>query len=104
MNAFRFWNRVKAQIRVHKLSQAQFAKHIGIPPATFYGWIHHRRIPDILTAIIIAASLGVSLEYLVLGEDAKVMKIRAKQVEERKIATARIKKLNNEIQKEIKRI
>ena len=104
MNATKFWNRVKAQLRARKISQAELAKHLEMSPATLYGWIHYKRIPNIVTALYIAAALGVSLEYLAFGEDGKAMRVQAKQVKERKIATARIKKLNSEIEKEIKRL
>ena len=104
MNISRFWNRVKILIKAHKLSQADFAKRLGLSPSTFYGWMHHKRIPDLETALYMAASLGVSAEYLAFGKDGIVMQIRAQQAEERKAAAARIKKLNREIRKELCRI
>ena len=73
-------------------------------PRTFQGWIWHNRIPDIDSALRIAAALGVGVEYLVTGKDGKAMAIRAQQVEERKIAAARIKKMTRVIQKEIRRV
>ena len=96
--------RVKAQIKAHKISQARFAEYVGINPRTFQGWIHHNRIPDIDTALHMAAALGVGLEYLVLGKDGKAMEIRAQQVEERKIAAGRIKKMIKIMRNEIKRV
>ena len=99
-----FWNRVKTQIKAHKLSQADFARRIGMSPATLLGWMYHKRIPDIVTALNIAAALGVSIEYLVFGKDELSMDIRARQVEERKTATARIRKLTDEMHEEVMRI
>ena len=99
-----FWNRVKFQIRAHKLSQSKFAEYIGIKPRTFQGWIYHNRIPVIEIGVLIAAALGVDLEYLVLGKDDKIMQIRARQVKERKIAAAKITKMIELIQKEIMRV
>ena len=104
MNTIRFWNRVKTLIKAHRLSQVQFAKHIGISPSTFHGWIYHKRIPDLETALYISAALGVSVEYLAFGKDGKTEEIRTQQVEERKIATEKIKKLTDKMQEEIKRI
>ena len=104
MDVASFWTRVKAQIKAHKLSQAKFAEHIGISPGTFYGWMHHKRMPDLATALHIAAALGVGVEYLAFGKDGMAMEIRAQQVEERKIATTRIKKLTEKMQEEIRRI
>ena len=102
MDTIKFWERVKIQIRAHKLSQVQFAEYIGMNPRTFQGWIRHNRIPDIDTALRIAAALGVGVEYLVEGKDGKAMEIRAQQVEERKIAAAKIKKMISAMRKEIR--
>ena len=96
--------RVKAQIKAHKISQARFAEYIGINSRTFQGWIRHNRIPDIETALHMAAALGVGVEYLVLGNDDKAMEIRAQQVEERKIAVDRIKKMIKTMRREIRRV
>ena len=100
----RFWYRVKSHIKAHKFTHYQFAKHIGINPSTFNGWIYHKRIPDLETALHIGAALGVSVEYLAFGKDGRAMKIRARQVEERKIAVEKIKKLSGKMQEAIKRI
>jgi len=104
MNIIVFWSRVKTLIKAHKLSQAQFAKHIGVNPTTFYGWIYHKRIPDLGTALYIAAALGVDVEFLAFGKDGKAMEIHTRQVEERKNAAERIKKLSDRMQEEIKRM
>ncbi|MCL2833507.1 MAG: helix-turn-helix domain-containing protein [Treponema sp.] len=101
MNTETFWGRVKSLIKAHKLSQAEFANHISINPPTFMGWIYHDRMPDIETALYMAAALGVSLEYLIFGADGKATETRMQQTEERKNAALRIQKLNDEIGKEI---
>ena len=90
MNTLLFWNRVKILIRAHKLNQRQFARHIGVNPSTFCGWIYNNRIPDIETALQMAAALGVGLEYLVFGADAASSEAHARQTEERKKAAMRI--------------
>ena len=104
MDSVQFWKRVKAQIKAHKISQMSFAEYLGMNPRTFQGWIYHNRIPDIETALQIAASLGVGLEYLVFGKDNLAMENRAQQVEERKIATTRMKKMLKLMRIEIKRV
>jgi len=104
MDTIQFWKRVKTQIKAHKISQTRFAEYIGINPRTFQGWIRYNRIPDIDTAMYMAVALGVGVEYLVLGEDGKAMEIRAQQVEERKIAISRVKKMLKTIRKEIRRV
>ena len=69
MDTKAFWERVKSLIAAHNINQRQFAAHIGMPINTFRGWLHYRRIPDLQTAINIADSLGVSLYYLVYGDE-----------------------------------
>ena len=67
MNAKYFWNRVNDQIKAHKLSQTQFASFTGIPEGTFQEWADNKRIPDLHTTFLIAATLGISLNYLIHG-------------------------------------
>ena len=104
MDTTLFWNTVKTLIKAHKLSQVQFADYIGLNPATFSGWIYHKRIPDFFTALDIAAALGVSIEYLAFGKDGEIMEVRTQQAEERKTAAGKIKELTRELQDEIQKI
>ena len=104
METFNFWKRVKALLKIHKISQAKFAEYINIPVSTFYSWIRHSRSPEIMTAYNIAMALGVPLEYLITGEDGKGVKIHLEQTETRKSATTRMIKLFGELQEEIKKI
>ena len=79
-------------IRAHKITQEKFAEYVGINFSTFRGWIHHKRIPDVITACYIADALGVSVEYLARGKDGLGAELRMKQVEKRKIINAKIVK------------
>jgi len=94
-----FWERVKKLIRAHKISQEKFSAYIGISFNTLKTWLKFNRIPDAYTAHDIAVSLGVSVEYLVTGEDGKAMEIREKEAIDRKTAAADIKKLALQIKK-----
>ena len=99
-----FWKMVNSLIKAHKITQAAFSAHIGVNYNTFRGWMYNKRVPDMETALHMAAALGVSLEYLVFGAEGKTGEVHAQQVKERKMAAFRIGKLNNEIRKELERI
>ena len=88
-----FWERVQALQKAHKISLDYLAEYIGIKPNTFKGWMYKGRIPNAYSACDIADALGVTVEYLVWGNDDDREKFRMRQVEERKIASALIKKL-----------
>ena len=87
-----FWQRTLELIKVHKISQVNFAAYIGINYDTFRGWIRHNRIPIATNACNIADALGVTVEYLVKGKDGAALALRMKQVEQRKAAAIKLKK------------
>ena len=87
-----FWVRTLELIKSHKISRMKFAEYIGVPYPSFKGWIHYNRIPNAITSCDIAESLGVTVEYLVRGDDEAAQKIRMKQVEQRKTVNARLQK------------
>ena len=95
-----FWKRVKDLIKAHKISQKRFAEHTGINYSTLKSWMHFDRIPDVNTACDIADALGVSMEYLVRGDNQKVQQKKAKAVRKRKIAAANIRKMALKIEKD----
>ena len=99
-----FWIRVKSLIKAHKMSQKAFAEYIGIPIQTFNGWISRNCIPDASRACAIAQSLGVTVEYLVMGVDDFNAEDRMQRTEERKTATEEIKKLAVKICNETERL
>ena len=104
MDINNFWKRVKDLLKAHKISLAKFAEYVNIPESTFYSWLHFSRSPEVITAYNIANALGVSVEYLITGEDRKSEKIRMQQTEARKTATVKIKKLLGEIQEEMENV
>ena len=99
-----FWIRVKRLIKAHKMSQKAFAQYIGISIKTFTGWIYRNCIPDASRACVIAQSLGVTVEYLVMGIDDYNAEDRMQRTDERKSATEEIEKLALKICNETKRL
>ena len=90
MDVASFWNRVKLLVSAHKITQAEFAAHIGMPLSTFRKWLHYKRIPDLQSAINIAASLGVSLDYLINGKEMDAVEEDKKKRSVVKEAVARM--------------
>ena len=99
-----FWVRVKNQLKAHKISQEKFADYIGVSPGTLKGWIHYDRIPDAFCTSDMADALGVTMEYLVRGEDSGREDLRMQQVYERKNASDKIKSLITMLESEAARI
>ena len=97
----KFWSRVRNQIRAHKISQEKFAQYIGVPRSTFFRWQKELISPDVATVYTIATALGVSMEYLLTGEDKKSERIRMEQTEARKTTEAQVRKLVVELQDEV---
>ena len=103
MNTENFWKRVIAQIKAHKITQEKFAEYLNIPRSTFYDWLRFNTAPDVFTAYNMATVLGVSLEYLICGEDKRNEKIRMEQTETRKTTESRVKILVEKLQEEIQK-
>ena len=94
--------RVKQQIKAHRYSQRKLADYTGIPVQTLWGWIHYNRIPDAATACSIAEALGVTVEYLVRGNDDINAEDKMQRTLARKYAAEQIQKLAVKIRKETK--
>ena len=101
MNTENFWNRVKALIKAHKITQGKFSEYIGIPRSTFYDWMRFSTAPDIITAYRISTALGTNLEYLITGENGQNEKTRIEQTDSRKTTETEIKKLLVKLQEEV---
>ena len=94
-----FWERVKRLLKAHKMSQKQFAEHMGISINTLQGWIYHKRIPHIITVYEIAVTLGVTMNYLMGGLETDITKAREKELASR-TAAGRIMELSMRITEE----
>ena len=99
-----FWTRVKRLLKSHRISQENFARYIGIPSRTFWGWIHRDCIPDAARACSIAEALGVTVEYPVRGTDDVNAEDRMHRIYERKSAAEEIRKLVLKIGDETERL
>jgi len=98
-----FWGRVRPLIKAHKMTHRQFAEYMRISQYTFTNWIRYKRIPDTGTAYEMAIALGVTLNYLLGGREAKIADWRMKELAARD-AAAHILDLVNEIQKETSKL
>ena len=96
-----YWKRVFKLMKTHKISAEKFAEYIKIPRSTFYSWKRCKRSPEVGTAYNMATALGVSVEYLVTGENGKSVYVQMEQTETRKSAVSNVKKLASELQGEI---
>ena len=88
-----FWDRVKLQLAAHRYTQTKLAEYIDIPVRTIWSWIHYDRMPDAMSACCIAEALGVTVEYLVRGNDEINTDDKIQRTRERKIAAEKIQKL-----------
>ena len=73
MDTILFWERIKTQLKLHKVSQSRFADYVDIPLNTLRGWMYHKRIPDLDSALTMASALGVSIEYLAYGNEHEII-------------------------------
>ncbi len=67
----KFWETVKYEIKKQQLKQEWVAAQAGVNYGTMKGWITHDRLPNVEDAHNIARVLGVTVEYLLIGEDTR---------------------------------
>ena len=95
MKRIPFWDRVHELLIAHKISRKNFADHIGMSANTLQSWMRYNRLPDVNTGYRMAKALGVSPDYLVLGEDRENTEQRLKVLSARE-AAERINKRRTE--------
>jgi phage repressor protein C with HTH and peptisase S24 domain len=64
-----FWKRVKEALADDEYNQAWLCRELDIPTGTMSTWITHDRLPKADLAAKIAKLLGVTVEYLVFGDE-----------------------------------
>ena len=64
-----FWNRVKSSILKNEIKQEWVAKQAGMDFSAFRSTVSRKHEPSVSRAYLIARALGVSMEWLVDGED-----------------------------------
>jgi len=99
-----FWTRVKQEIKAHRYSQKKLAENLDVPIQTFWGWIHYNRIPDAVTVCQFAETLGVTVEYLVRGNDDINAEDKKRRTLARKTTAKEIQKLAQRITEKIENL
>ena len=64
-----FWDQVKRLGKKTKITQKELALVCEVPLSTFKGWIQKNYFPTVIDGYIMAEKLGVSVEYLVTGQE-----------------------------------
>jgi len=70
-----FWEQVKKVCRITKITQKDLALTCNVPYSTFKGWMQKNYFPTVIDGYIIAAKLGVSVEFLVTGQISDTKKV-----------------------------
>ena len=71
MDISNFWKRVNVLIATHNTNEEEFAVTIGVPKSIFRSWILYNRIPDMMSICTIAATFGVTMDFLILGKETR---------------------------------
>jgi transcriptional regulator with XRE-family HTH domain len=69
MNTNVFWKQVNLLIKKNGTTQKAVAGACGLSPGTFKGWMAKDIYPTIIDGYYIARFLGVTVEYLVTGQE-----------------------------------
>lgn len=64
-----FWDSVNAEIKRKNTTQEWVARQAGIKYQTFRGWVSKGILPRVDEAVAIVRALGVSVEYMIAGQD-----------------------------------
>ena len=88
-----FWDREKRHLKARKVSQREFAHHIGVSRRTLEGWIFQNRLPNVFAGSRIAMALGLSTEELLWGREDAAFDRQLEEARARKEATKAMDKL-----------
>ena len=69
MNRTDYWNRIKLLLKEKGVTQETATKVCHVPYNTFRKWVSRRMIPPLNYAYRLSTYLGVSLEYLISGQN-----------------------------------
>ncbi|MCL2093509.1 MAG: helix-turn-helix domain-containing protein [Treponema sp.] len=81
-----FWARARPLIHAQNMSLKDYANYLNIRVNTLYSWIKHKRVPEVTMAYDIAVTLGVTLDYLLGGNETTIVKAREKELAQRRAA------------------
>ena len=103
MKATVFWDNVKNLLKEKGITQKRFAELINVSLGTFQGMMHYNRMPILDLAINIAKTLNVNIEYLISGNNKKILN-RHRKVLVNKQSISKIFTLLSQLMQEIEKI
>lgn len=72
MDIIAFWDNIKVLIKQANTTQRGLSSTCELSPRAIETWIAAGQLPDVFQAYKIAQALGVSVEYLVTGQEPAV--------------------------------
>ena len=75
-----FWNKVLSLMNEQGLRKLDVIKRLNIPGSTFHTWVKRDCLPQVDDALHLADLLGVSVRYLVTGQDPAELPYRVKEL------------------------
>lgn len=88
-----FWKNVKSELEYHGISQKELAASINESYNTLQSWINRDRLPNAVQAVKISKTLHTTVEFLVTGENEKILHDNRETI---KLLEQAIKNLKNE--------
>jgi transcriptional regulator with XRE-family HTH domain len=75
-----FWERCQALMHDREINQSDIGRKLNIGDTTVSYWIRNKSVPRADDALRLADLLGVSVRYLVTGEDDKMLSHREREL------------------------
>lgn len=75
-----FWTKALSLMKEGNVKQIDLARAAGCPKGTVFAWIKRDTLPQADSALKIADRLGVSVRYLVTGEEEGELSPREKEL------------------------
>lgn len=80
-NIEEFWQRIKRLCKEKKTTQLQLALDIGLTARSIQNQSMNNSVPQIDQAVKMAEQFGVSLDYLIMGDENNPLKKKVEQYE-----------------------
>ena len=77
-----FWNRVKYLCRVNRITKKDFAARCGVTEQNLTSQANIGRTPKITQTMLMAETLGVSIDYLITGKDSTQIQTENERLKE----------------------
>ena len=75
-----FWKKALSIMEDHQLRKKDLIDGIGVPGSTFHTWIKKDKVPPADDAVKIADKLGVSVTFLVTGDNEQELTPQEKRL------------------------